>query len=193
MLFPDYNETHILYHVACISDLSNILKYGLRFSQRLSYSNKYLAFHKFMDRNRTSNVPIWVVRERALFASFNFRDDQIWHSHSAILSIKVNEDYCWVANENTANYLYEPFILKRIPGFASLSDFLYNKGKEIAKEYWRNSMCFKDYLLKRNTLDSNYDAEVLIMNDIKPMDIELLAIVTDHRIVTVDELNQTYK
>lgn len=193
MLFPDYDNTHRLYHVACISDLRHIFKNGLRFSQRLSYRSKYLSFHEFMDKYRTQNVPDWVMRKRALFASINYKDDQVWHSHSAILSIKVNNEYCWVANENTANFLYEPFLLKNIPGFASLYDFLYNKGKEIAKDYWFNSMSFKDYLSKRGTLNTDYDAEVLIMKDIKPVDIELLAVVADHRIVTVDKLNQTYR
>ncbi|TZE81708.1 hypothetical protein [Calorimonas adulescens] len=192
MLFPDYDETHLLYHIASISDLKTIFKYGLRFNRRLSYKGKYHDFHRFMDKNRTMNVPGWVMREKAVFASLNFKDCQVWHSHSAILSVRINEDYCWVANENTANYLYEPFILNHIPGFASLSDFLYNKGKEIAKEYWENSMSFKEYLLKKSCLGSDYDAEVLMMNDIKPNDIKLLAIITDHRIVTIDELNQTY-
>lgn len=146
-----------------------------------------------MDKYRTRNLPDWVMRKRALFASINYKDDQVWHSHSAILSIKVDEDYCWVANENTANFLYDPFVLKNISGFASLYDFLYNKGKGIAKDYWLNSMSFKDYLSKRDTLSTDYDVEVLIMKDIKPVDIELLAVVADHRIVTLDELNQTYR
>ncbi len=179
--------------MACISDLKSIFNGGLKFDRRSSYANKYLSFHEFMDKNRTGNVPEWVMRKRSLFASINYREDQIWHSHSAILAIKVNEDRCWVADENTANFLYEPFILKNISGFASLSDFLYNKGKEIAEDYWLRSMSFKDYLSKRKPVGSDYDAEVLIMSDIKPADIELLAIVTDHRIITVDAFNKTYR
>ncbi len=193
MLFTDYSDTKRLYHIVCISDLKYIFEDGLRFSKRLSYKDKYQSFHEFMDIYRTENVPEWVVRKRALFASLNYKDNQIWHSHSAILSIKVDTDCCWVANENTANFLYEPFVLKTIHQFASLNDFLYNKGKEIAEDYWLNSMCLMDYLGKRKSVGDKYDAEVLIMKDIKPADINLIAIVTDHRIIPMDAFYQTYR
>lgn len=187
MFYADYNETGYVYHVAPITDLDLILKEGIKYNDKSTYMIKYKDFHKYIDSFKTNNIPNWVVREKAIFASLNFSDDHCWHSHSVILAIKIDPSKCWIANENLANKLYEPFILKDTIGFRCAYDYITKKGESILREYWNTSLSFVDNLKLRKDKMKNYDAEVLIFHDIEPKHIKILSIVSDHNNMNIEQ------
>lgn len=153
----------------------------------------YLDFHKYISLLKPSNIPDWVKREKAIFASLNYSKEHSWHSHTVIMALKIDKDRCWVANENLANRIYEPFILKDIKSFKSAKEYLNKEGKRVINEYWNTSLSFNENLLMRRDKEKGYDAEVMIFHDINPEDITILRIISDHKIMTVKECLELYK
>ncbi|MBS4538016.1 hypothetical protein GOQ27_06055 [Clostridium sp. D2Q-11] len=192
MKFKDYTQTRMIYHIANINDFNNILKDGIKFNDKVSYKTKYIDFHKLIDQYKLSYLPEWIIRQKAIFGSMNFKDKHTWHSHSVLLGLKVNEDYCWVANENLVNEIYEPFILKDIDEFSYMNKYIKRIGINNIKEYWKTSLSFKENLSKRLDKKEGYDCEVLIFHDIKPKDITPIAIVSDHRYIEYDDIKRNY-
>ncbi len=193
MLYNDYIATNRVYHVVSLNDLDKCLNEGIHFDDKGTYQSKYSRFHKYFDDNKIENIPDWVVRQKAIFASLNFKNNHKWHSHSALLSIKINENKSWICNENIANFLFEPFVLQETRGFSEAYGFIHDNGKKIVKDYWVNSTSFTENLKKRNDLKEGYDAEVLIMHDIPPSDIECLLIISDHRIMSCEEWKSFFR
>jgi hypothetical protein len=192
ILFKDYSETKVVYHVVTITDLNKILKHGIKFNDKNTYKSKYHEFHSFIDDRKPSSIPQWVIRANAIFASLNFTEEHKWHSHSALLSIKINEDLCWICNENIANFLYEPLMLQKTSLFDSAQIFIEKNGDRIVEDYWKCSLSFKDNLKLRKDKMTGYDAEVLILHDILPKDIELLYIASDHRYMEVNKWKEFF-
>ncbi len=193
IFFPDYITTEVVYHVVCITDLDNIIKNGIKYDDKSTYRTMYLNFHKFISSLKPNSIPDWVRREKAIFASLNYNSDHSWHSHTAILSLKIDKDRCWIANENLANRIYEPFILKDLKSFEIANRYLNKEGKKTIEEYWSTSLSFNENLLLRRDKENGYDAEVMIFHDIKPEDITILRIISDHKIMTVEECLELYK
>ena len=193
ILFKDYNETNIVYHVVTITDLEDTLKYGIRYNDKNTYESKYYKFHNFIDARKAKHVPEWVVRTKAVFASMNFKQKHIWHAHSALLGIRIQEDLCWICNENIANFLYEPLMLQEVPSFDLAKKFINKNGNKIAEDYWNCSLSFKDNLMLRLDKKAGYDAEVLVLHDILPKDIELLHIASDHKCMEVDKWREMFQ
>ncbi|WP_069650254.1 hypothetical protein [Caloranaerobacter ferrireducens] len=193
MLFPDYTDTRLVYHIIPITDLKTVLSEGIKYDDKTTYVTKYLEFHKFMDEFRPNKLPQWVERKKAIFASLNFDENHCWHSHTVILGIKINQDKCWIANENLANSVYESFILKDVPNFNYAKIFLENRGKKLIKDYWNTSLSFVENLKVRKDKTTGYDAEVLIFHNIKPEDIKIISIISDHKIMTAEEWNEYFK
>lgn len=191
ILFKDYEETKHLYHIVSLDDLRKTLQYGIHYNDKKTYNSRYAGFHKLFDDFKPYNIPKWVERSKAIFASMNYKDNHSWHSHTALLKIKINEDKCWICNENIANTLYEPFVLQNLSPiaseFSSAKQFLKKNGGAIANEYWKHSLSFRDNLIERVDKVYGYDAEVLVHHSILPADIECLYIVSDHRRMTVQE------
>lgn len=183
LFFKDYTETQRVYHIAPINDLKRILTEGIAFDDKVSYNTKYYGFHGLINKYRTKNIPTWVDRSRAIFASMNYKSKPTFHSHTVVLAVRINEDKCWVANENKANQVYEPFVLQEIKEFRMAKCYLEFEGEQLLKEYWETSLSFEENLMKRRDLKKGYDAEVLILHSIPPEDIEVLYIVSDHRIL----------
>jgi hypothetical protein len=190
LFFKDYIETKVVYHVAPINKLEEILEKGLIVDKECN--QKYRKFNHYFDNLKPNYIPGWVTRSRAIYGSINFKDDHSWHSHSAILSLKIDEDKCWVANENLANIIYEPFILRKTSLFKSADSFIKLHGEEYVMNYWKNSISFKENLRFRKDCIKEFDAEVLIIHDISPRDIRIVKLSTDHRLMDVDELNKTF-
>ncbi|WP_425446377.1 hypothetical protein [Dethiothermospora halolimnae] len=193
MIFPDYKQTGILYHIAPITDLEKILEEGIAYDDKTTYLSKYLRFHKYIDSFKPDNVPTWVIRKKALFASMNFEDDHNFHSHSAILGIKIDRNRCWVADESLVNQVYEPFILKDIKMFSCSKNYLNKEGKNTLKKYWNTSLSFNENLEIRKDKENNYDAEVMIFHKIPPKDIEVISIVSDHKIMDKNQWIELFK
>lgn len=194
MIFPHYNETKVVYHVVNINQLKIILDQGIEIEQRKDFSDaKYLNFNQFLDENRPLQIPEWVQREKALFASLNFKNNMHWHSHSALLAIRIQEERCWVANENIANKIYDPFILQDIKEFNHAQGFMEKFGEKEAKKYWENSFSFREYLQKSKDSMDNYDEEVMIFHEIPPADIKCLMVITDHNTFTPKRWQEYYK
>lgn len=191
--FPDFNTTEVVYHVACITDLDNILKNGIKYNDKSTYSTMYLEFHKYISSLKPKDIPDWVIREKAIFASLNYKKDHSWHSHSVILALKIDKERCWIANENLANRIYEPFILKDVKYFEAANSYLNREGKKTIEEYWNTSLSFNENLLIRRDKEKGYDAEVMIFHDVRPEDITILRIITDHKIMTFEECLELYK
>lgn len=182
----------MVYHVVTISDLDDTLKYGIRFNDKNTYKSKYYKFHNFIDDRKTEQIPDWVIRSNAIFASMNFKTNHTWHSHSALLSLKIQEDLCWVCNENIANFLYEPLMLQDVTGFESAKSLIDKSGSKIVEDYWNCSCSFKDNLRLRKDKIAGYDAEVLILHDILPKDIKLLYIASDHKCMEVGKWKKSF-
>lgn len=193
IIFKDYTETKRIYHVVTLTDLKKTMDNGIRFDDKNTYKNKYFDFHSFIDKNKPVNIPDWVVRSKAIFGSLNFKSEHLWHSHSAILGIKIDETRCWVCNENIANFLYEPLILKDIKSFEDASGFIERNGKRIAQDYWTSSCSFSQNLIERRDRKRGYDAELLVLHDIPPEDIEILYIVSDHKYMEVKAWRDFFK
>ncbi|HOO13496.1 MAG TPA: hypothetical protein PK684_11140 [Bacillota bacterium] len=192
MYFPDYSRTGLVYHVVSLNDLAKVKAWGIRYHDKSTYQEKYREFHIFLNKFRAGRVPGWVDRTKAIFASMNFKKDHAFHSHSMLLAFRVDPARCWVANENRANQLYEPFILKDLEGFCGARDYLEGRGKALAEQYWETSLSFTDNLRLRRDRDEGYDAEVMVFHEIRPEDIQYIAIVSDHRLMTVEEWKRTF-
>lgn len=193
MLFNDYEETKAVYHVVTLTDLDETLKNGIKYNDKATYKSKYQEFHNYIDRTKPIQIPDWVIRSKAIFASINFKDGHIWHSHSAILKVRIKEERCWVCNENIANFLYEPLMLSKSGGFEEAEAFIKRNGEQIVRDYWNSSISFKENLKSRTDKKKGYDAEVLILHDIPPEDIELLYITSDHRYMSSEQWIEFFK
>lgn len=193
LLFEDYESTGLVYHIADINDLKEILEKGIRYNDKSTYLNRYLEFHKFFDLLKPDYIPNWVIREKAIFASMNFKKDHYFHSHSVVLGLKVDIEKCWIANENLANCLYEPLVLQKIEEFVDAKKYIENIGVEKGREYWETSLSFIDNLSKRKDMMKDYDEEVLIFHPIEVRDIVPLYIVSDHKMLTIDEWKKIFK
>ena len=187
MILTEYMEQGKLYHIVSIIDLKKALKEGIRYDDKNTYASKYTDFHAYFDHNKPKGIPDWVERKKAIFASFYFGKGHKWHSHSAILRIKIMKERCWVCNENQANSMYEPFILKDMEEFYRTKDFMRTKGEELVGEYWNNSLSYSDNISKRYDKREGYDAEVLVMHPIPPENIECLYIISEHKIMNYHE------
>lgn len=193
MFFKDYNSTGLVYHIANINDLNKIFEEGIRYDHKSTYINQYLSFHKFFDSLKPDNIPKWVLRQKAIFASMNFEKNHYFHSHSIVLGLKVDISKCWIANENLANCLYEPLVLSKIEKFKYVKEYIETIGVKKGEEYWNTSLSFVENLSKRKDRIDDYDEEVLIFHSIKPEDIEPLYIVSDHKMLTMDEWKTMFK
>lgn len=182
----DYMNTRVVYHVAPIVQLKYILNNGLKSGGE---NSNYDEFNEFFDRFRPRNIPEWVLRKSAIYASMGFRKNHQWHSHSVLLSFKVDEDLCWIGNENLANQLFEPFILKDLFMFKDAEKLIKCRGEHYANKYWEHSLSFKDNLQVRMDKVQDYDAEVLVMHDVPPCDINVVKIISDHKFLDIDEWN----
>ncbi|MCT4620598.1 MAG: hypothetical protein N4A62_14570 [Marinisporobacter sp.] len=192
MIFPDYKETGVIYHIISLIDLKKTLREGITFDDKVTYKTKYDGFHQLIEQEKNDHIPEWVIRSKAIFASMNYPKNHKFHSHSAVLAIKINPHQCWIANENYANETYEPYTLQNIHTFEKCKDYLDTKGKELLKEYWETSLSFKENLKVRMDKKEGYDAEVLVMHKINPKDIRLEYIVSDHRMLKVEEWKKIF-
>lgn len=193
MDFTDYAEQGYAYHVVNIIDLQKTLAEGIRYDDKTTYDSKYYDFHSYFDYYKPSAIPEWVERKNAIFASIRFKEGHKWHSHSAILRIKLLEGRCWICNENLANFIYEPFILQRMEGFEHAKEYMKANGRAFVEEYWSNSLGYKDNLNKRYDKKEGYDAEVLVMHPIPPEHIECLYIVSDHQMLSYKEWQEFFR
>ncbi|MBF8984360.1 hypothetical protein IZY60_12500 [Lutibacter sp. B2] len=192
MIFPDYEKTGVVYHVIHITDLKKTLQNGIKYDDKFTYKANYDGFHELIDKYRPLEIPNFVIRNKSIFASMNFPKKHAFHSHSAILAIKISNDQCWIANENYANQIYEPFELQNIEEFSKCKKYLDTKGIELLEKYWHTSLSFNENLKKRKDQEKGYDAEILITHTIPPEDIEVLFIISDHRMLSVKEWKKTF-
>lgn len=192
MFFLDYIDTKRIYHIISIIDLDKALKDGIKYDDKRTYRSKYYEFHDYIDKYKSINVPDWVIRKKAIFGSLNFAKDHKFHSHTVLLGIRVDPKMCWIANENLANQTYEPFILQSVDEYSKSKKYLANEGCRLLNKYWETSCSFNENLKIRVDNQNGYDAEVLIFHDIKPTDIEVLYIISDHRMLTKKEWKQRF-
>ncbi len=192
MFFEDYFKTGRVYHIAPVNDLGKILSDGIKYDDKVTYEYKYYTFHCFIDSLKPAYIPSWVKRKRAIFATKNYRKEPNFSSHSVVTALRVNPSKCWVANENRANQIYEPFILQEVDPLKGAGEYMKTEGKKSVEEYWRTSLSFEENLKKRMDLQDGYDAEVLIFHDIRSEDIEVLYIVSDHRVMEFDEWKEIF-
>lgn len=192
MIFEDFKHTGAFYHIVSILDLEKALKEGLKYDDKSTYKKNYYDFHSFFDDNRVDGIPYWVERKKAIFASMNFKGNHKWHSHTALLKVKANIHKCWVCNENQANMLYEPFILKNITGFDKAQHYLKIYGKELVEAYWEDSLSMVENVKVRRDLEEGFDEEVLILEDIPPENIECIYFFSDHKMMTVNQWDEFF-
>ncbi len=192
MIFPDFEETGVVYHVVNINDLQRTLENGICYDDKYTYQIKYNRFHHFIDQHKLENIPDWVIRSKAIFASINYPESHKFHSHAAVVAVRINPERCWVANENCANQIYEPYILQNVEGFHRCIHYLQSEGKLLLKKYWETSLSFTDNIEYRMDKKEGYDAEVLIQHSIMPEDIEVKYIISDHRMMKVEAWKERF-
>ncbi|WP_201779660.1 hypothetical protein [Oxobacter pfennigii] len=171
-------------------DLKEIMENGLK--TNLSCNERYTEFNRYFDSLKPQDIPHWVKRSTAIYGSLNFKIEHYWHSHSALLAFNINEDECWIGNENSANIFYEPFILQDIGVFKYAKELVKTRGSQWVRNYWNNSLSFKKNLKDRRDFEEGYDAEVLIMHDIPPKDIRIVKIVSDHCSMNISEWDEKF-
>lgn len=193
MMLKDCAGQGYAYHVVNIIDLGKTLTEGIKYDDKATYGSKYYDFHSYFDNHKPKAIPEWVERKKAIFASICFKEGHKWHSHSAVLKVKIHEDRCWICNENLANFIYEPFILQHMEGFDNTREYMRAKGGTFVEEYWKHSFSYKDNLSSRYDKKEGYDAELLIMHSIPPENIECLYIVSDHQIMSYKEWQEFFK
>ena len=192
MYFDDYLKTGKVYHIAPINDLRKILCEGIKYNDKVTYEDKYYDFHNFIDDLKTPNIPSWVERKKAVFATMNYPEKPNFHSHTVIMALKIDPSKCWIANESKANEIYEPFILQEVDSLKGVKEYINTNGKKLIEEYWKTSLSFEENLNKRIDLKENYDAEVLILHSVKPEDIEVMYIVSDHQIMEFNKWKKVF-
>ncbi len=192
MIFNDYRDTQKIYHIISLYDLKETLKNGINYDDKVTYNTKYKGFHSFIEREKAENIPKWVLRNRAIFASMNYKNSFSFYANSVVLGIKIKPEKCWVANENLANEVYAPFFLKEIDVFNEANQYIKLKGKQLLKAYWGTSLSFKDNLDKRMDLLENYNAEVLVLHNIEPEDIEVEYIISPHKRLSPKEWKKIF-
>lgn len=191
--FMDLAEDGYVYHVTSIIDLQKTLSEGLSFDDKKTYFSKYYDFHSYFDSFKPASVPQWVERKKAIFASLNFKAGHKWHSHTAVLKVRIRPERCWICNENIANFIYEPFILKNLNNFSAAREYISKNGRKVVEQYWAMSLSYIDNLDRRYDRREGYDAEVLILHDIPPGDIECLYIVSDHEVMSLEEWRKVFE
>lgn len=192
MILEDYKKTGKIYHIISLFDLKTAVKKGIMYNDKVTYSTKYKGFHDMFQNEKPDKIPEWLDRNKAIFASMNYEENHCFHSNSAILGIKINPALCWVANENLANILYAPFILKKMKEFNGAANYIEEKGSEIIKKYWGTSLSFEDNLVYRKDKKEGYNAEIMIMHDISPKDIEIEFIFTGYEMLKPEEWQEKY-
>ena len=192
MFFDDYSKTGKVYHIIPINDLEKILSDGIKYNDKITYEYKYYNFHCFIDSLRPGYIPTWVKREKAIFATKNYRKEPNFCSHSVVTALKIDPYRCWIANENKANQIYEPFILQEVNLLEGVREYMETEGRKTIEEYWQTSLSFEENLRKRMDLKEGYDAEVLVFHDVRPEDIEILYIVSDHRAMEFNEWKKVF-
>jgi len=192
MFFEDYLKTGKVYHIAAINDLKQILLQGIKYDDKITYEDKYCDFHCFIDSLKPAHIPSWVKRKKSIFATMNYRVDPNFHSHTAVMALKIDPSKCWIANESRANQIYEPFVLQEVEALKRAKEYVNGEGKDIIEEYWETSLSFEDNLNIRMDLKKGYDAEVLIHHQIEPKDIEILYIVSDHKVLKLNEWKEVF-
>lgn len=192
MFFEDYLKTQKVYHIASINDLKKILEEGIKYDDKVTYEDKYCNFHCFIDSLKPDYIPAWVKRQRAIFATMNYRLDPNFHSHTVVMALTIDPSKCWIANESRANQIYEPFILQEVESLKGAKNYIDQEGKALIEEYWKTSLSFEENLSKRMDLNDGYDAEVLILHSIEPKDVEVLYIVSDHRTMKLNEWKKAF-
>ncbi len=192
MFFADYSKTRKVYHIAPINDLNQILLHGIRYDDKVTYEDKYYQFHCFIDRLKPSYIPSWVQRKKAIFATMNYRIEPNFHSHTAVMALTIDTKKSWIANESKANQIYEPFILQEVDLFNGAKKYISGEAKDVIKEYWETSLSFEENINRRMDLKEGYDAEVLIFHAIEPKDIEILYIVSDHKVMELNEWKKVF-
>lgn len=192
MFFDDYLKTGKVYHVAPINDLKQILLNGIKYDDKETYEDKYYNFHCFIDALKPEYIPSWVKRKRSIFATMNYRIEPNFHSHTAVMALTIDPSKCWIANESRANQTYEPFILQEVDSLKGAKQYMKSEGKDLIEEYWQTSLSFEENLNKRMDLKEGYDAEVLILHPVAPKDIEILYIVSDHKLMEFNEWKKVF-
>lgn len=192
MFFDDYLKTNKIYHIAPINDLKQILLNGIKYDDKVTYENKYYDFHCFIDSLKPPHIPPWVRRRESIFATMNYRIEPNFHSHTVVMALTIDQSKCWIANESRANQIYEPFVLQEIESLNGAKEYMNGKGKYLIEEYWETSLSFEENLMKRMDLKEGYDAEVLIHHPIEPKDIEILYIVSDHKVMEFNEWKKVF-
>ncbi|MGE5630865.1 MAG: hypothetical protein ACM3TR_07180 [Caulobacteraceae bacterium] len=193
IIFQDFAGEGYVYHIVNIIDLKKTMSEGIRYDDKKTYASKYYDFHSYLDSYKPLGIPEWVERKKAIFTSFNFKNNHTWHSHSAVLRVRIEKSRCWVCNENIANFIYEPFILQHMAEFGSAGSYISGNGLKIVQEYWNTSLSYIENLEKRYDKREGYDAEILVLHDIPPQNIECLYIISDHKMMTFKEWQDVFK
>lgn len=191
-LFDDYFNTKKIYHIISLHDLRTALTKGISYHDKITFDTKYKGFHSTIQQEKLQKVPAWVRRDQAIFASINYVQKHHFHADSVVLGLKIDEERCWVANEDLANKIYAPFVLKDIVEYNDAISYMNSEAKDLLKDYWETSLSFIDNLTYRYDLRKDYNAEVLVLHPILPEDIDVEYIISGHYVVKPEEWKEKF-
>ncbi len=191
-LFDDYFNTNKVYHIISLHDLKTAITKGISYDDKITFNTKYKGFHSAIQYEKLDKVPQWVKRDKAIFASINYPQKNHFHPDSVVLGLKIDPEKCWVANEDLANKIYAPFVLKSIMEYNDAESYMNTKAKDLLKEYWETSLSFVDNLNYRYDLRKDYNAEVLVLHPILPINIDVEYIISGHHVFKPEEWKEKF-
>ena len=173
-MFPDYEDTGLIYHGTDMKNLASIFSVGLLPGyRRPDYETIYNALH----RHRPDNIPDWVDPRICLFGYIN-RKRFPSPAGNVVIGCRAGRriiERTWIGLTDFSNWLYAP----AEAGYLDTEELsrYYQTVVEpaCAEAYWKMSMSFSDNLRIRHDrlLCTQRSLELLICTEVAP---ELLSL-----------------
>ena len=159
-MYPDFEETGLLYHWTDPVRLPSIFTNGLRANHpdHVNPEENYSRIYEVMWKHRPDDVPDWVDPRHCVFAVMNHRrpDDEKAPGGKPVVAhvgISVTDEIArrsWVAHTAFADWVYHP----EAAGYFDTPErtAFYNDFVEptCARAYWRTSLSFERNLVVRH-------------------------------------------
>lgn len=160
-----------IYHYTDIDNKESIVKNGLLIeSAKNALARKYDTepINQLLNQYRPNHLPAFVNRDRCIFLSPNqvqtYRLDEWFRENNIEVIVPVdclNISKLFAFNADDAQKIWCEIIDAPYSG-----EHIDEPLDIVAKRYWRNGIPFKDYLIKKKTID--YAVELLYFDDISP-------------------------
>jgi len=152
-LFPDFEQTGLIYHGTQIENLPSIFLRGLIPRLREDPEEHHETIYDALFRHRPAYIPDWVDPRKCIFGYMNKK--RFMHVGQAAIGIRAEEPIAqrtWVGITKFSDWLYSP----EEAGYFETEQLAEYYRKVIeptcAETYWRLSLSFPDNLKIRHDL-----------------------------------------